>query len=368
MGEGGNTSGVACCSHTHLRSAAAQELRNRLQDVNARLSDAEAKQLADAQAAEALRERLKNADTELTAMTLNLEEQRKKAEETLTLLAAAERANTTMRTSAADQLSERERQKALLNKSMELLSAERTRSAEAVRRVTLLNQQAAELRKQLDQLQGLLDLANEKDVASRVQIDALGKNLNTALAQVADEQKKRADNQQRIAELEAAERARLEEEAKDLRKFRSEFFSRVSRILGQRQGVKVQGDRFVFSSEVLFGPGSADLGPAGAQQISRVARVLRDVADEIPPEINWVLRVDGHTDNVPLSGFGEFRNNWELSQARALSVVLYLIEQEGIPAGRLAATGFGEYQPVDSGSSDAALARNRRIELKFTEK
>ena len=139
-------------------------------------------------------------------------------------------------------------------------------------------------------------------------------------------------------------------------------------ILGEREGVQVVGDRFVFPSEVLFAPGSATLGGEGQAQVARVAQVIREIADDIPPEIDWVLRVDGHTDRVPLGPGRGFADNWELSQARALSVVKYMIAAQGIPANRLAATGFGEFQPIDPGSSPEALARNRRIELKFTER
>jgi chemotaxis protein MotB len=130
----------------------------------------------------------------------------------------------------------------------------------------------------------------------------------------------------------------------------------------------VVGDRFVFSSEVLFQPGSAELAPEGRSQIAGVVATLQEVAVVIPPEINWIIRVDGHTDDVPLSGFGAFRDNWELSQARALSVVRYMQDELGFPPARLAATGFGEYQPVAPGSTPAARAQNRRIELKLTER
>jgi chemotaxis protein MotB len=139
-------------------------------------------------------------------------------------------------------------------------------------------------------------------------------------------------------------------------------------ILGAREGVQVVGDRFVFSSEVLFPPGSATLDAEGRAQVSRVAGVIEGIMDDIPPEIDWVLRVDGHTDDVPVSPTSPFRDNWELSQARALSVVRYMIEAEGLPANRLAATGFGEYQPIDPSGTPEARARNRRIELKFTER
>jgi chemotaxis protein MotB len=210
-------------------------------------------------------------------------------------------------------------------------------------------------------LQGLLDASAERDAAANVQLDALGTQLNAALAQVAAEQKRRAD-------LEEAERLRLEAEAADLAKFRSEFFGQLSTLLEGREGVRVVGDRFVFSSEVLFTAGSADLAPEGREQIAGVVAILNDIAGQIPPEIDWIIRVDGHTDNIPLSGAGAFADNWELSQARALSVVRFMQDELGFPPSRMAATGFGEYRPVAEGGSADALAANRRIELKLTER
>ena len=327
----------------------------------AKLDDAEAARLAEAAAAEALRKKLESSSAELTAMTLSLEAERKKAEETLTLLAAAEAAKQQLQDTNQTALSEADRRKAELAQANALLADQKQLSAESQRQVALLNQQTAQLRTQLESLQGLLDAAEISDAAKQVQIEKLGSNLNAALARVAVEQSRRA-------ELEAKERERLAAEAKDLTRYRSEFFGRMRQILGSREGVQVVGDRFVFPSEVLFAPGSATLGPEGRAQIARVAAVIRDISDEIPPEINWVLRVDGHTDKTPVSPTSPFRDNWELSQARALSVVRFMTETQGIPPDRLAATGFGEYQPIDPGSSPEALARNRRIELKFTER
>ncbi|MGB3146308.1 MAG: OmpA family protein, partial [Paracoccaceae bacterium] len=139
-------------------------------------------------------------------------------------------------------------------------------------------------------------------------------------------------------------------------------------LLAGRDGVRVVGDRFVFSSEVLFEPGAADLAPEGKQQIASVVSILQEIAPEIPPSIDWIIRVDGHTDDVPLSGLGEFADNWELSQGRALSVVRYMQNELGVPPERLAATGFGEYRPVATGETPEARAQNRRIELKLTER
>jgi len=348
-------------SETEGLRSETEGLRGQVTETGAALDAAEAARLADAAAAEALRRRLEESDAELTAMTLNLEAERKRAEETLTLLAAAEAARTELAGTQAEALSEADRRAAELAQARALLAEQEDISTEAQRQVAVLNQQTAELRRQLDGLQGLLDSAGARDAAAQVRIETLGANLNAALAKVASEERARA-------ELEARERERLEAEATDLRRYRSEFFGRMQEILGAREGVQVVGDRFVFPSEVLFAPGSATLGAAGQAQVARVAAVIRDIADDIPPEVDWILRVDGHTDRIPLGPGRGFRDNWELSQARALSVVRYMVDVEGLPEDRLAATGFGEFQPIDPGDGPEALARNRRIELKFTER
>lgn len=328
-------------------AALAEKLRADNAAQGVALSEAEAARLVDAAALQDLRDKLKASDTELAALTLSLEEQRKQAEETLTLLAAAQGVE------APDA--------SLLDTARALLEQQKGRSTEADRRVALLNEQIGALRGQLGTLQALLDAAEARDAEARVQLENLGGQLNSALAQVAAEQKRRA-------ELEEAERKRLEAENADLAKFRSEFFGELRQVLAGREGVRIVGDRFVFSSEVLFTPGSADLAPEGRSQIAGVVATLQDIAGQIPPGIDWIIRVDGHTDDVPLSGTGEFRDNWELSQARALSVVRYMQDQLGFPPNRLAATGFGEWQPVAPGTSAEARAQNRRIELKLTER
>lgn len=325
------------------------------------LSEAEAARLVDAAAAEALREKLKNADAELTAMTLALEEQRARAEDTLTLLAAAEAARDEALTLNAEGISEAERQAGLLAAANKALAEQESEAAENARKVALLNEQIAALRTQLGALQATLDASDERDAEAQVQIEALGSRLNTALAAVAAEQRARA-------ELEEAERKRLESEAKELAAYRSEFFGKLRNVLDGRDGVRIVGDRFVFSSEVLFAVGDVDLAPEGRAQIARVAEILSDVAADIPPEIDWILRVDGHTDDTPVRGGARYADNWEISQARALSVVRYMIDDLGFEPERLVAAGFGEYQPVEPGNDAAARAANRRIELKLTEK
>lgn len=322
------------------------------QTASEKLSAEEEARLADAAALQALRDKLKASDDELTAMTLALEEQRKRAEDTLTLLAAAQ-------TEAAKNASGDK--DAALNAAKLALSQEQEKSIAAARKVALLNQQIAALRGQLASLQEVLDAAAAKDEAAKVQIEALGSQLNSALAQVAAEQKARA-------EMEAAERERLQAENADLAKFRSEFFGQLSQLLDGRQGVRVVGDRFVFSSEVLFTAGSADLAPEGREQIAGVVQILDEIKNQIPDSIDWIIRVDGHTDNQPMMAGAQFADNWELSQARALSVVRYMQDELGFPPDRMAATGFGEYRPVAEGDSAEAMAQNRRIELKLTER
>jgi len=204
--------------------------------------------------------------------------------------------------------------------------------------VALLNQQIAALRDQLSRISAALDLSEQKAKDQDVQIADLGKRLNAALAS----------------------------KVQELASYRSEFFGRLREILGNRQDIRIVGDRFVFQSEVLFEPGSADLGPEARRELGLLGGALRDISAKIPPEIAWVLRVDGHTDRRPIST-AQFPSNWELSTARATAVVKYLVEQ-GIPPDRLAAAGFGEFQPIDAGNGDDAFRKNRRIEFKLTER
>ena len=261
----------------------------------------------------------------------------------------------------AEQLTKAEQRAALLASAQAALAEQEAKSADAARDTALLNQQLAALRGQLGQLQALLDDYKERDASAQVQMQTLGSDLNAALARAAAEERRRR-------QLEEDERKRLEAETKNLEKYKSEFFGRLRDVLGAQEGVKIVGDRFVFSSEVLFPVGSAELAPAGRAEIAKIADILRSIAGDIPEGIDWVIRVDGHTDDVPLSGQGAFKDNWELSQARALSVVRYMSDFLGIPPDRLAANGFGQYQPVKPANTPEARAQNRRIELKFTEK
>ena len=219
------------------------------------------------------------------------------------------------------------------------LDEQRQLSQRAQSQVELLNQQIAALRKQIGALEGALDVSEQRDRASNAKIADLGRRLNVALAQ-------------RVQEL---------------NRYRSDFFGRLREILSDRENIRIVGDRFVFQSEVLFPLGSEQINEAGQAEMKKLATAIIELQKEIPPEINWVLRVDGHTDDRPLSGSGRYADNWELSSARATSVVKYLIAN-GVPANRLVAAGFGEHQPLDPAETDDARSKNRRIELKLTER
>ncbi|MEA2925866.1 MAG: chemotaxis protein MotB [Alphaproteobacteria bacterium] len=219
------------------------------------------------------------------------------------------------------------------------LDSEKRLTARALAQVEVLNQQIAALRRQLSALEEALDATEKKDKDSQARIADLGQRLNVALAQ-------------RVQELS---------------RYRSDFFGRLRAILGNRPDIRIVGDRFVFQSEVFFDTGKSTLDkPEGRAELDALASALLELEKKIPGEIAWVLRVDGHTDVRPINS-PQFKNNWELSAARAISVVQYLVAK-GVSPQRLVAAGFGEFQPIDSDKTDEAFNRNRRIELKLTER
>ncbi len=226
----------------------------------------------------------------------------------------------------------------LYTKLDEDYKAEQSLSKDQKSRVSLLNQQLAALRREIQRLNTVLEASEAKDREDEATITDLGRRLNRALASKVEE----------------------------LTRYRSEFFGRLREVLGQRRGIRIVGDRFVFQSEVLFASGSAQLAFEGQDQIAQIATTLVEISRQIPSEINWVLRVDGHTDSVPIAT-PAFPSNWELSSARAISVVKYMVEQ-GVAPERLAATGFGEFQPLDPRPGEIANRRNRRIEFKLTQR
>ncbi len=219
------------------------------------------------------------------------------------------------------------------------LENEQQVSQRALSQVELLNQQIAALRNQIAALESALNVSEQKDKESQTQIADLGRRLNVALAQ-------------RVQELS---------------RYRSDFFGRLRQILGDRPDIRIVGDRFVFQSEVLFATGSADINDQGKVELDKVASAIVDLIQEIPEDIPWVLQINGHTDKQPISGGGRFKSNWELSAARAISVVEFFISR-GIPPQRLVAAGYGEFQPLEEGDTPDVFSKNRRIELKLTER
>lgn len=219
--------------------------------------------------------------------------------------------------------------------SVKRLTAETSASRAEIAQMTNV---LATLRQRLESLQNLLAQKEAQAAKDKIAITHLGKSLNNALA------------------------SRVQE----LQRFRSEFFGRLRDILKDRNDVQIVGDRFVFQSEVLFATGQADIGESGREQVAKLAVALAEIARDIPDEINWVLQVDGHTDNTPIRA-GRYADNWDLSTERALSVVRFLISK-GLPANRLAATGYGEYQPLIAKNTEEARRKNRRIELKITQR
>lgn len=218
------------------------------------------------------------------------------------------------------------------------LSEERQISLAAKAQVALLNRQLAALRRQVATLNQALEASETRDKQAQVKIANLGQRLNAALAS----------------------------KVQELARYRSEFFGRLRKVLGNRRDIQIVGDRFVFQSEVLFASGSDILAPAGRLQMAKLGKTLQEITATIPSDINWILRIDGHTDRIPIKT-KRFPSNWELSSARAISVVKFLTTL-GIPANRFAAAGFGEFQPLDARNDEFAYRRNRRIELKLDQR
>ncbi|MFG1401889.1 peptidoglycan -binding protein [Xanthobacter sediminis] len=263
-----------------------------------------------------------NTETELSAMRASLEATR------------AERDSLRGQLSAVPAAPDGSREQSLSRD----LDAQKDVAARALSQIDLLNQQIAALRRQMAALEEALNASEQKDKESQSRIADLGRRLNVALAQ-------------RVQEL---------------TRFRSEFFGRLKEILGNRPDIRVVGDRFVFQSEVFFDPGSATLKPEAQAELDKLASAILDLEKEIPADLDWALRIDGHTDNRPIAT-SQFPSNWELSAARAIAVVQYLVGK-GVSPQHLIAAGFGEFQPIDTGSTDEARARNRRIELKLTDR
>ena len=315
---------------------------------------------------DALKKARDDMEAEVASMVLLLEETRtRETEATEALAASRERIEALLAdlTAARDRsmelearISDEEERTALAQREIEERDIRLTELAQAVTmteeerdealrisderlaQIVLLNQQLAALRAQIAALNQALDASEAEAEANQVQIEELGARLNAALAG----------------------------KVQELARYRSEFFEQLMHVLEGRSDIRVVGDRFVLPSELLFDSGSAEISAAGKIELGKIAALMIDLTREIPPEVDWILRVDGHTDSVPINT-AQFPSNWELSTARATAVVRFLIGQ-GVPANRLAATGFGEFQPIESGNGPEELRRNRRIEFKLTEK
>jgi len=291
-------------------TSARDQLTTRVSDLTAQLNTA--------------RSALGNAEDRVSTLTSELAAERAQLETTRKDLAAREQ--------RLNELSRR------MAENQTVLAEERRVSQARRSEVERLSQAIAALKNELARLNTALAASEAQSENQQVQITNLGKRLNAALASKVEE----------------------------LARYRSEFFGELRKVLGNRQDIRIVGDRFVFQSEVLFGSGNAALAGPGQTQISQLAHTLIGLSKKIPAGIDWVLRVDGHTDVLPIAT-QKFPSNWELSTARALSVVRALVA-EGVPPQRLAATGFGPYQPIDPGNTEAAYIRNRRIEFKLTER
>lgn len=283
---------------------------------------------------------------------------------------------------------------ARLQKLTDALNVEKTTSedlrgkkAQLEAQIKQVQDETSVIRNRLTESEGKLSgLVGERDAAKREmdkafqetsslkvqlsdmvkQIEDLNKKLALLTSDLASAKSSISDKEIKIKDLDAKLKKKMLQKVEELSEYRSEFFGRLKKALGNRPDIKVVGDRFVFQSEVFFQSASADLQDSGKEQLTKLAETLKEIAATIPKDINWILNVVGHTDKRPINS-SQFRSNWELSAARAISVVKFLVEQ-GIAPERLSATGYGEYQPTDPGSDEAALSRNRRIEIKFNQK
>lgn len=293
-----------------MEKKANADLRTSVENLSSSLSSVSADR-------DSLSQELKQATTDLALSKQRIAELAQSLEQTEKQLAASETASA----AASSEL-----------KSTKELSARQKLQLAA------LEQNVTALRAQLERLQSALEASEERDKKNQAVIVDLGSRLNKALAS----------------------------KVQELADYRSEFFGRLKKVLADQPGIRIEGDRFVFASELLFASGSAELGQQGRAELRKFAETLLIISREIPDNLNWILRVDGHTDRVPISS-ARFASNWELSSARAIAVVKFLIIA-GVPAERLAATGFGQHQPLDDADTAEAYQKNRRIEMRLDQR
>lgn len=346
-------------SQSVAREAEINKLQGQTDLDEAKIAQLTAQSAADQRIIEELTLKLRDAETQISI----LEKRSVESEKTISELTDEAEATKLSLAEAEEATAAHIRQIASLDRQIELLNAlkkdmesrisemagklsetgekllsEQEYSESARAQVALLNQQMSALRAQLAQIRTALEISEADAEAKNVQIANLGKRLNAALAS----------------------------KVQELSRYRSEFFGRLRDVLGSKRGVRIVGDRFVFQSEVLFAKSEAEVATAGKEQLDQLATTLLEIALEIPGEIDWILRVDGHTDSDPIST-PRYPSNWELSSARAISVVKHLIDA-GLPANRMVAAGFGEFHPIDEQNDEISKRRNRRIELKLTQR
>lgn len=329
----------------NLERKANDELKDELAGISSLLDattkerDSLVTQLANATATLSLRD---SEIRQLTAIQAQTEESLEAARQTIAERVAAVEAIELTLAEAQAKLMESEVEiadAAARNvSSLARISELETKNAASQAEVAQMTNAVTALRLRIEELTSLLAEKEAQAARDKIAIASLGKSLNNALA------------------------SRVQE----LQRFRSEFFGRLREVLRGRDDVRIVGDRFVFQSEVLFAQGAASLGPVGEEKLGQLAVALNQIAAEIPEDIDWILQVEGHTDDIPVRA-GRFADNWDLSTERALSVVRFLAES-GLPANRLAAAGYGEFQPLDDAGSDEARRRNRRIEMKLTQR
>ncbi|MCW3477436.1 peptidoglycan -binding protein [Limobrevibacterium gyesilva] len=336
-----------------------QSAQSRAEQLQAQLADAAKRTDAVGQDAASTAAQLTDTRRQLTAAQSRLEEMQRQAAE-LDRTVQADRATIEARLSDLAKMAEQMRALTALRDELE----QQVRDAAA--RAMTDEQKRAAVAAQLAEEQKLGESARAQIALLNRQVEEMRAQLASVAAALEASEKSGKDKDTQIANLGSRLNAALAQKVEELQRYRSDFFGKLRAVLANRPGIQVVGDRFVFQSEVLFPVGSADLTVAGWEQVKALAATLLDVSKEIPSDVNWILRVDGHADHQPVQS-ARFPSNWELSASRAITVVKLLIA-EGVPASRLAATGFGDNQPLDNGDTPEAYAKNRRIEIRLTDR
>jgi chemotaxis protein MotB len=343
-------------SDADLQSQSAQQRNAQLQS---QLSEAEHHTDVSAQEVATTAAQLADAKRQLAALQTSLDDMKRAAEDANKTV-QADKATIEAKLADLAALAEQVRNLTALRDELE------KKAEDAAVRATTEEQRRAAVAAQLADEKKFSDSARAQIAAMTAQMDQLRAQLATISHALDLSEASDKDKDAQIANLSSRLNTALAQKLEELQRYRSDFFGKLREVLANRPGIQVVGDRFVFQSEVLFPTGSADLSPAGTEQMNDLAATLKDIEKEIPPDVNWLLRVDGHADRQPVTG-GTFASNWELSAERAITVVKLLIAA-GIPPNRVAATAFGDKQPLDPADTPDAYAKNRRIEIRLTDR